>query len=331
IFGGQNIRGMMDRLGAKEGEVITHPLLNRSIAGAQKRVEAQNFEVRKHLLEYDDVMNQQRKVVYSLRRRILLGENVRDEIVNRLSDAADLKISTLLSVRGEEEVDHEDGSRNWEAASAELHRSLGVNCDLALAHQMGTQREALVEDVSNQLEAAYASLEEQLGSDLLRELERQLLLLTIDHLWKSHLYDMDNLKEAIRYRGYGQKDPLSEYKQEGFSMFQGMLERLALEVAERILHIDPAAFVMPTMPSGSMELEMNHPSFAGLEEEDEEEDEAEKGPAPAPLLPGTRPVMASTPQASRPVPLPSNVSMSIGRNDVCPCGSGKKFKKCHGA
>jgi len=333
IFGGQNIRGMMDRLGAKEGEVITHPLLNRSIASAQKRVEAQNFEVRKHLLEYDDVMNQQRKVVYSLRRRILLGENVRDEIVNRLSDAADLKISTLLLSASEDEVENEDGSRNWEMASAELHRSLGVNFDLAQAHQLGTGRESMVDDVVRQLEERYAQLEEQLGSDLLRELERQLLLLTIDHLWKSHLYDMDNLKEAIRYRGYGQKDPLSEYKQEGFSMFQGMLERLALEVSERILHIDPAAFVMPTVPSGSVELEMNHPSFAGLEDEDdeEEEDESEKGPAPAPLLPGTRPVMAQAPQAARPVPMPSNVSMSIGRNDVCPCGSGKKFKKCHGA
>ena len=332
IFGGQNIRGMMDRLGAKEGEVITHPLLNRSIASAQKRVEGQNFEVRKHLLEYDDVMNQQRKVVYRLRRRILLGEDVRDEIVNRLADAAELKVAALFLAP----VEEEGGEKNWEAASAELRRSLGAEYDLSHAAQMGTSQETIAEEVLNQMEAHYKGLEEQLGSELLRELERQLLLLTIDHLWKSHLYDMDNLKEAIRYRGYGQKDPLSEYKQEGFAMFENMLERLAVEVAERILHVEPSAFVMPEHRGEPVELEMNHPSFAGLEDEDDDdeddEEEEDKGPAPAPLLPGTMAVMAQPPQEKpRQAPLPSNVSMSVGRNDPCPCGSGKKFKKCHGA
>ncbi len=329
IFGGENIRAMMDRLGAKEGEVITHSLLNRSIASAQKRVEAQNFEVRKHLLEYDDVMNQQRKVVYRLRRRILQGEDVRDEIQNRLADAVDYKISLLLDAP----VDGESGEKNWESAGAELRRSLGVEYDLNQAYELGTSPADIAEAANTQINEHYAALEEKLGSDLLRELERQLLLLTIDHLLKSHLYDMDNLKEAIRYRGYGQKDPLSEYKQEGFALFEGMLERLALEVAERILHIEPSAFVMPTQPGGSLEVSMSHPSFAGLEDEDDEDEEEEdEGPAPAPLLPGTTPMrMAAPQQPQRPAPLPSSATMTIGRNDPCPCGSGKKYKKCHGA
>jgi len=252
--------------------------------------------------------------------------------VNRLADAAELKVAALFLAPAEEE----GGEKNWEAASAELRRSLGAEYDLSHAAQMGTSQETIAEEVLNQMEAHYKGLEEQLGSELLRELERQLLLLTIDHLWKSHLYDMDNLKEAIRYRGYGQKDPLSEYKQEGFAMFENMLERLAVEVAERILHVEPSAFVMPEHRGESVELEMNHPSFAGLEDEDDDdeddEEEEDKGPAPAPLLPGTMAVMAQPPQEKpRQAPLPSNVSMSVGRNDPCPCGSGKKFKKCHGA
>ena len=284
--------------------------------------------MRKHLLEYDDVMNQQRKVVYRLRRRILQGEDVRDEIQNRLADAVDYKISLLLDAP----VDGESGEKNWEAAGAELRRSLGVEYDLNQAYDLGTSPADIAEAANAQINEHYAALEEKLGSDLLRELERQLLLLTIDHLWKSHLYDMDNLKEAIRYRGYGQKDPLSEYKQEGFALFEGMLERLALEVAERILHIEPSAFVMPTQPGGSLEVSMSHPSFAGLEDEDDEDEEEDEGPAPAPLLPGTTPMrMAAPAQPQRPAPLPSSATMTIGRNDPCPCGSGKKFKKCHGA
>jgi len=318
IFGGENIRAMMDRLGAKEGEVITHALLDRSIAGAQKRVEAQNFEARKHLLEYDDVMNSQRKVVYKLRRRILDGEDVRDEIVARIEDAVDIKVSEMLL------RDLLPDDAVWAAHEEDLRRHFTVEYDLVNSVAMGVSKDVVIEEVNALVLAAYGQLEERIGADL-RDIERQILLYSIDHLWKAHLYEMDHLKEAIRYRGYGQRDPLSEYKQEGFVLFGQMMERLAFEIAGRVLHIRPEE-----RPQIRQAPRVRYQEVHG---EESEKPAAPPPPRPqtAPLLPGTRSVLAQPPSASaRPAQGQSFSSASVGRNDPCPCGSGKKFKKCHG-
>ncbi|HOX51125.1 MAG TPA: SEC-C metal-binding domain-containing protein, partial [Fibrobacteria bacterium] len=311
IFGGDNIRAMMDRLGAKEGEVITHALLDRSIASAQKRVEAQNFEIRKHLLEYDDVMNAQRTVVYKLRRRILDGEDVHDEISQRIEDAVDIKLSEMLmeSVPADDPV--------WAQHEQELERHFTVKFPLAEKMSMGASKESLVDEVIALAMEAYKAKEAEIG-EFMRAVERDLLLNRIDHLWKAHLYEMDHLKEAIRFRGYGQRDPLSEYKREAFRLFQQTMDRLALEIAGNILHVQLGR--VPEAPAARPRQQM--------QEIGPGEDNAPPPPPMAPLLPGTRPMMAPPPQA---VPrMPPQMAANIGRNDPCPCGSGKKFKKCHG-
>ncbi|MCB9497762.1 MAG: preprotein translocase subunit SecA [Fibrobacteria bacterium] len=321
IFGGDNIRAMMDRLGAKEGEVITHPLLNRSIAGAQKRVEGQNFEVRKHLLEYDDVMNAQRTVVYKIRRKILDGEDIRDEIVQRLEEAVEIKITEALA----QEFAPDDPA--WEAADQELRRTFLVDFSLRSAIAAGASRDSMVDEVIKLIEARYQKVEEAVGEEQVRELERQLLLIVIDNLWKAHLYEMDHLKEAIRFRGYGQKDPLSEYKREAFALFDATMDRLAVEIAARLLHLDPANLPMLRMSRTQREMHEMHAQFQA-QQAAAGQAAPQAAPAMAPLLPGTRPMMAPPPQMARPAPSPAFVG--VGRNDPCPCGSGKKFKKCHG-
>jgi preprotein translocase subunit SecA len=323
IFGGENIRSMMDRLGAKEGEVITHSLLDRSIAGAQKRVEAQNFEIRKHLLEYDDVMNSQRKVVYKLRRRILDGEDVRDEIISRIEDAVDIKVSEMLQM----DLLPEDAA--WSVNETDLRRHFTVEYNLANSISVGASRQAIVEEVSQLAVKAYTDLEERIGEDI-RDIERQILLFTIDHIWKAHLYEMDHLKEAIRFRGYGQRDPLSEYKHEGFLLFQQMMDRLAYEIAGRVLHIHPEQ--RPQF----QQTPRSRAQYRELHGEDEPEPSQRQAPAPtprpesAPMLPGTRPVFAPPPSAGAGRMPQGTAVATVGRNDPCPCGSGKKFKKCHG-
>jgi len=324
IFGGENIRAMMDRLGAKEGEVITHPLLNRSIAGAQKRVEGQNFEMRKHLLEYDDVMNAQRTVVYKIRRRVLDGEDVHDEIVQRLEEAVEIKLAELLA------AEYTPDDPAWETAEIELHRTFLVDYSLRSAIAAGAPRDNMVDEVVKMVLERYQGIEDAVGVEGTRELERQLLLIVIDNLWKAHLYEMDHLKEAIRFRGYGQKDPLSEYKREAFSLFDQTMDRLSLEITSRLLHLDPANLPMLRLSRSQQQTIEIHaeaqPSVGGAHPQAQAPQSA---PQMAPLLPGTRPVMAPPPQMMRPQ-APAAAFVGVGRNDPCPCGSGKKFKKCHG-
>ncbi len=322
IFGGENIRAMMDRLGAKEGEVITHSLLDRSIAGAQKRVEAQNFEVRKHLLEYDDVMNSQRTVVYKLRRRILDGEDVRDEIVKRVEEAVELKITEML------EQDQNPEDPIWLAHEADLKRHFTIEYALHSVIAAGVSRASIVDEVVAKVNEAYKELEEKCGDEI-REAERQILLYTIDHLWKAHLYEMDHLKEAIRFRGYGQRDPLSEYKQEAFQMFGQMMDRLAYEIAGRVMHVRPDQ--MPrAQERAPIQYQQIHPD-PNQQDRPQAQHAPQTPPEMAPLLPGTRPMMGPPPAVMQQRQAAQTAALAgTGRNDPCPCGSGKKFKKCHG-
>ena len=342
IFGSDRISRIMDRLGAEEGEVISHPLVNRAIATAQKRVEGQNFEIRKHLLEYDDVMNKQRTVIYGLRRRILNGEEIKDEIEIRIEEAVDQIVSQYALAGNYPE--------NWELDKlyAELKRGFDIDYsipDESLHHQTADDT---VDQVIELAKKQYVHIETSIGSETLREIERQVLLGVIDHLWREHLHAMDHLRDATRFRGYAQKDPLQEYKKEGFAMFAVTLERIAMDVTQRILHIDPEFLrkqqdameqarrqemermrqLQFTMPSG----QLSAPGAPPIQEVENGTIQEHSGAAP-------RPVSVSVNSGSQPMrqpmrqPIPQGPVFdpkNIGRNDACPCGSGKKFKKCHG-
>jgi preprotein translocase subunit SecA len=355
IFGSDRISRIMDRLGVEEGEVISHPLVNRAIATAQKRVEGQNFEIRKHLLEYDDVMNKQRTVIYGLRRRILKGEEIKDEIEQRLEEAADEVVSQYALAGGYPE--------NWdlEKLYGELKRSFDIDYAIPEGDLHHLTAENAVDQVVELCKKKYATIEEGLGSEQLREIERQILLRVIDHLWREHLYAMDHLRDATRFRGYAQKDPLQEYKKEGFAMFASTLERIAMEVAQRILHLDPedlrrqqeAIMRAREMEIARMrQMQFSYPSDpqgppGGAPPQEVEAAVSSAVPVPPGGQAGRRPmsVPGGGSEASGPVAVPGRPvataqrmpqapvmdMKNVGRNDACPCGSGKKFKKCHGA
>jgi preprotein translocase subunit SecA len=292
IFGSERIQKIMGHLGMEEGEPIEHRLVTRAIQTAQKRVEAHHFEIRKHLLEYDDVMNKQRQVIYDKRREILAGESQEETIHDWMEDLLD----GLVDVYAGADTHPED----WDVAGLgeAMHRQFDVRVPPAVLAREVTSREALREALGEAVQARYAAREAELGADVLRQLERWVMLQIIDSQWKDHLLSMDHLKEGIGLRGYGQRDPLTEYKREAYDLFQDMEDRVRTAVIELLLKMQITR-------------------------------EARETPAPRPRRPATpAPAVAlSHKPAERRADGP-RTGQKIGRNDPCPCGSGKKFKKC---
>ena len=370
IFGGDSVKNLMSRFGVGEDEVITHPIVSRSIRGAQRRVESQSFDIRKHLLDYDNVMNEQRKVIYGLRRRILNGEDIRDEIMNRIEDACDIKVSAYIPAKSYPE--------QWklEDLHTDLQRTLAMEYNLTLDDAMKKTPEQVLEDVIGLCKARYDKLTKIIPDADFRNIERRFLLMTIDQVWKEHLYAMDQLKDAIRFHGYAQKDPLMVYKNDGFRMFESCLEKIATLTALRILNIritlpngmtvspdqlqlksqeqidaerkaaEEAAAQNDAAPAneqaaageGSSEgLSAEGAKAAGLagqaassESNALSEDQAESQPMPQSALPGTRPNRVNPALAAAVKRAQKQAGAKLGRNDLCWCGSGLKYKKCHG-
>src|SRR3989441_1122576 len=298
IFGSQRIQRIMERLGMEEGEPIEHKLVTRAIATAQKRVENHNFEIRKHLLEYDDVMNKQREIVYGMRRQILEGESQAETIAEWIEDF----VAGTLDGYAPEGAHPED----WDLGGLgeALFRSFDVRIPAARFGE-AVSREGLAELVGAAVRERYAERERELGADLMRALERHEMLVVMDTQWKDHLLSIDHLKEGIGLRGYGQRDPLTEYKKEAFDLFQDMVERVKAAVVERL-------FKVQVVRDAPMEL----PAMAAWADARESRGE----------LPGA-PERAPAPAAPRPTPRTAS-GEKVGRNDPCPCGSGKKYKKC---
>jgi preprotein translocase subunit SecA len=295
IFGSQRIQRIMDRLGMEEGEPIEHKLVTRAIATAQKRVENHNFEIRKHLLEYDDVMNKQREIVYGMRRQILDGESQADTIGEWIEDLVGITLDAYAPGSSHPE--------DWDLAGLNeaLHRQFDLRLPSARYDDV-VSRSGLEELVGGGVRERYAERDRELGSDLLRALERHEMLIVIDQQWKDHLLSIDHLKEGIGLRGYGQRDPLTEYKREAFELFQDMAGRVKAAVVERLFKVQivrDAPIEMPTMTA-----------WADTQET--------RG-----ALPGD--TGRSAP--ARPAPRTAT-GEKVGRNDPCPCGSGKKYKKC---
>ena len=339
IFGSDKISGLMERLGMEEGVPIEHGMVSRAIQRAQTQVEAQNFSVRKHLLEYDDVMNKQRESVYTLRREILEGtvhlteEEFLDTRAYVLALAEDILEAQVERFAGKE-IELEE----WDipALIREVSRVFGLETQELEALDLDEQQsEAIVDAVWARVKATYEEKEQAVGADLLRRVERDIMLQIVDTQWKDHLYSLDHLKEGIGLRGYGQRDPLVEYKKESFALFQDMKARTEEEMVRYLFWLRPVAKeqkaqVARPAARRAMPITMNDPAaeavpaFAGAGRA--------SGPAARPAagaLGGDQPRPART-GGDDVVKTVRREEPKIGRNQPCPCGSGKKYKKCHG-
>ena len=294
IFGSDRIAGLMGRLGMEEDVPIEHRMVSRAIENAQKKVENHNFEMRKHILEYDDVMNQQRKVIYEQRRQILAGEDLKEEVLGLAEELLDGVLGFYCPENAYPETWDVTGLRDALAAKFSYHLKSDFD-----AREL--QREELREKLWETLRQSYEDKEKEISSDVMRHIEKVFMLQAVDHQWKDHLLAMDHLKEGIGLRGYGQKDPLIEYKKEGFDMFEEMKLRIVESTVENLFRIRAAAKEQSREIERKQKRQVANLTFVGA------------GDAAA----------ASAPQ-------PVHAGAKVGRNDPCPCGSGLKYKKCHG-
>jgi preprotein translocase subunit SecA len=346
IFGSDRIAGLMQRLGMEEGVPIEHGMVTRAIERAQKQVEAQNFSVRKHLLEYDDVMNKQRENIYSLRRQLLEGEVKMAEDEDPI-DTHGYLLETAEDVLGEI-VDRYAGAEmnpeewNANALRQEVTRVFGLDPDLLKQVDVDELNTAEIhEGLWDRARQSYEDKSAALGPELMHKVERDIMLQIVDAQWKDHLYSLDHLKEGIGLRGYGQRDPLVEYKRESFTLFQDMKARVDEEMVRAMWWLRPViseggdAGVAIRRPAPRRPpLILNDPStalnsgFSGRASSAAvAEPESAHGPNPfAPSKP--KPARTGGDDAIKTV---KREEPKVGRNDPCPCGSGKKYKKCHGA
>ncbi len=290
IFGSDRIAGLMHRLGMEEDVPIEHRMVSRAIENAQKKVENHNFEIRKHILEYDDVMNQQRKVIYEQRRQILASDNLKEEVLGLAEELLDGMIDFYCPGDAYPETWDLTGLRDV-LASRFSYRMKDIEPEKL-------SRDELRDRLWEALSRSYEEKEQELGAELMRHLEKVFMLQAVDHQWKDHLLAMDHLKEGVGLRGYAQRDPLVEYKKEGFDMFEAMKQRIVDTTVESIFRVR-AAKGQEHEIERRQKRQMAQLNFVGA------------GDAAA---------------AHQPV----HAEKKVGRNDPCPCGSGKKYKKCHG-
>ena len=310
LFGSDRIARIMTRVGLEEGQELSHPLLNKSIGSAQKRVEQRNFAIRRHTLEYDDVMNKQREIIYDYRSRILKDENLSELLFEFINELLDETLDLYLVPPDRPEEWDADSVARW------INTTFPARVSVRDLSGEGMTREQARKITFDKIEQSYDLKEKIEGPDRMNELVRFVMLSTLDRLWKDHLYDMDQLRESVGLRAYGQKDPLIEYKQEGYGMFVTMTATMKKEIVANV-------FRTSSLPArGALPL--------GLRAQD-----LLYSDASSTALPSTRtfsegggdvsatPVKAHTPYVRQ--------GKKVGRNDPCPCGSGKKYKKCCGA
>lgn len=302
LFGSDRISSVMGRIGIKEGEVIQHPLITKSVERAQKKVEENNFAIRKRLLEYDDTMNQQREVIYTRRQRALAGDRLKSEIFDYLEEF----VSDVVDQNFDEVQD--------EAMREEILQKLLVEVKLQSTEFETLGKEGVRDRIVESAKTFYAKKEEMIGSELMARLERYAVLSVIDQKWKEHLREMDDLKEGIGLRAYGQKDPLIEYKGEAFKLFVALLENIRNEVVSFAFKFFPQA------PDEVQNRRRHQPARIT---------ESKQSAENIGLASSARRAGQSSPdQGGKPQPV--KVEDKVGRNDPCPCGSGKKYKNCHG-
>ena len=306
IFGSDRISGLMQRLGMEEGVPIEHGMVTRAIERAQKQVEGQNFSMRKHLLEYDDVMNKQRVAVYRLRREILEGKDEREYVLELAESLVDVNIDRFLS----QEV--EPSEWDTEGLRRELARQFGLESDeLRGVDWDQLNRDEIRETLWKLIQDKYQEKEALIGPELMRTHERIVMLQIVDSQWKDHLYAMDHLKEGIGLRGYGQRDPLIEYKKESFQMFEAMWDRIEEDIVRYLFLLQPAR------ERTSEPVPRQRPSRLMFND-----------PGASPSVFARRESQGGANAAVKTI---KRDAAKVGRNQPCSCGSGKKYKKCCGA
>src|SRR6266851_656587 len=333
IFGGERIRALMFRLGMTEGVPIESRMISNRIETAQKTVEGQNFEARKHLLEYDDVMNKQRETIYAIRRSALEGKDQRDYVLGIAEDVVRELVETFCPSE-----QHPD---QWNVTQflAESNAQFGVDIKAAGADPAALAHDELAGAAVAAVTRRYEEKEKQFGADLMRWLERRIILDVVDSQWKDHLLSLDHLKEGIGLRGYAQKDPLVEFKKEAFVLFEDMMARIDNETIRYLFHIQVQ---QGEQPPGTRQPRPEPPRHQPPSAAAAVASAAARASEP-PHLPGfaremerkqqrqQRDLQYQTGPAQAEAPRPVRAGAKVGRNEPCPCGSGKKYKKCHGA
>jgi len=304
IFGSDRISGIMSKLGMEEGQPIEHGMITKAIENAQRKVEGHNFDIRKHLLEYDDVMNKQREVIYKQRREILEGEGLKEAFFDMVEDVLD----ETIEIYAPENSYADEWNLKGLIDTIDIKFSLDININEWMKKIEETngkvRRDALRDAFFEKIKDTYDAKEREIGEAMMRHLEKMVMLQVVDNLWKDHLLNMDYLKEGIGLRGYGQKNPLNEYKREGFEMFMGMMERIKEEVVDYLFKIKVEGDHLEISDERSKKRRL-------LEHRGQE-------------------IQQRGPDDNGRVATVKREGKKIGRNEPCPCGSGKKYKKCCG-
>ncbi len=294
IFGSDRISGFMEKLGMEEDEPIEHKMISRAIENAQRKVEGHNFDIRKHLLEYDDVMNKQREVIYRQRREVLEGGDLKNVIEDMMSDITEGIVDEFVKPK----MPSEDW--DWEGISERMQSEIGFPLEWEEDARRDLNRDEFVEKFLTTVKDAYAEKEKTVGEKTMRQLERYVLLQMVDTYWKEHLLNMDHLKEGIGLQGYGQKNPLNEYKKEGFNMFMAVMDAVKQKTVETLFRIQ----LVQDDEVEQMSMEQRRKK----QQTRTNRRDGEKGRQPV-----------------------TREGQKIGRNAPCPCGSGKKYKRCCGS
>ena len=334
IFGGERVKALMFRLGMTEGVPIESGLISRRIETAQKSVEAQNFDARKHLLEYDDVMNKQRETIYAIRRSALEGKDQRDYVLGIAEDVARELVNTYCP--------REQHPDQWNATQflAEVISQFGVDAKAAGANPGSLSHDLLADATVEAVTKRYEEKEKQFSPELMRWLERRIILDVVDSQWKDHLLSLDHLKEGIGLRGYAQKDPIVEFKKEAFVLFEDMMARIDNETVRYLFHIQIQQGEQPgqpMQPRPEPPRPQQPPSAqAAVASAAARASEPQRLPEVARQIERRqqrqqKDLQYQTGPAQAEAPKPVRTGAKVGRNDPCPCGSGKKYKKCHGA
>jgi preprotein translocase subunit SecA len=338
IFGGERIKQLMYRFGMTEGVPIESKMISNRIEKAQESVEAQNFDARKHLLEYDDVMNKQRETIYGIRRSALEGKDQRDYVLGVAEDVARELVDTFCS--------REQHPDQWNTAQflAEVNAQFGIDAKARGADPGTLSHDELAEATAKAITSRYEEKEKQFTADLMRWLERRIILDVVDSQWKDHLLSLDHLKEGIGLRGYGQKDPLVEFKKEAFVLFEDMMARIDNETIRYLFHIQMQQSEQPPQEGARQPRPQEPPPSRSGGARAAVASAAARAEEPPPQrLPAFAREMERKQErqqkelqyqagpAQAEAPKPVRAGAKVGRNDPCPCGSGKKYKKCHGA
>ncbi len=323
IFGSERIGGMLQKLGLKEGEAITHPWISRAIEKAQKKVEAHHYDTRKNLLKFDDVMNDQRKVIFEQRIEVMEAQDISDLVAEMCEDVNEAMVQAHIPEKSYAEQWDVEGLQH------EVMRTYGIELPIKKwASEEGIADLEITERLHQAVKAFFSDKEAHYGSEVIRLAEKRVVLLTLDQLWKDHLLSLDHLRQGINLRAYGQKDPLNEYKREAFNLFEAMLNHLRELVVTRLAYIefamDPeskqAVARMPVQPNQKMVESRQDPAMVN---------QPQGATAQGKVSPSLAPVRQRVSQDDRDPANPETWGR-IGRNEACPCGSGKKYKQCHG-